>query len=166
HGGAHGLQRILGAAHEGGWGMPADALQRRQHLGDDGAALLQRAAQYLLALVERRQAFLRLGGLLLHAADAGGGVDDLLIELAPVVADRLDLALELDFILQRLALLGAERLELLVAFLEGVEAGGRTAALGRRRRFRARRLRRRADQAERQNSQHRRGQDDDRAQRG
>src|SRR5262244_2154135 len=75
---------------------------------------------------------------------AGRGVDDLLIEFAPIVADRLDLALEPRFALERSALLGAERFQLLVACFERTEICG--WGLGRRR---ARRLRRRGDEVER-----------------
>ena len=125
--------------------MAADALQGRKHLGNEVAALLQRGAQRLLAVVERRETRLRLRDPLFHGGDARGGVDDLLVELAAIVADELDLALELCLFLQRLALLGAQRLELLVALLEAVEADrrpgwrsavGRGARLRRRRRWR------------------------------
>ena len=80
--------------------------------------------------------------------DARGGIDQLLVELAPVVADRFDLALELGLVLQRPALLGAERFEFLVALPSGCRhwrpaasggTGGRGggAAQPRRRRGRA-----------------------------
>src|SRR4029077_13143802 len=51
HGGADGLERILGADEERGRCFAADALQGRQELGDEVAALLQRAPQRLLPLV-------------------------------------------------------------------------------------------------------------------
>jgi hypothetical protein len=61
----------------------------------------------------------------LDGGNARGRFDDLLVELAPIVAHELDLALELRLLFQGLALLGAQRLELLVALLEAVEARGR-----------------------------------------
>ena len=125
HGGAHGLERVLGADEERGRGFAADALQRRQELGDEVAALLQRAAQRLLALVERLDARLGFCDSVLDGGNARGRFDDLLVELAPIVAHELDLALELRLLFQGLALLGAQRLELLVALLEAVETRGR-----------------------------------------
>ena len=44
-GGAHRLQRVLGPHHDRGRRMAADALQRGQHLGDGGAAAVERLAQ-------------------------------------------------------------------------------------------------------------------------
>ena len=43
-GGAHRLQRVLGPDHQRRRRMVADALQRRQHLGDGGAAAVERFA--------------------------------------------------------------------------------------------------------------------------
>ena len=154
---AHGLQRVLGAEHDAGGRLPAHALQRRQHFGDGVAPFRQRCPQRLLPVVERADALVRLRDLVLHATDAGRGVDDLLIELAPVVADRLDLALEPCLVLGRLALLGAQRLELLVALLDRIETGGwRREGAARLARQRVRRLRRGRDQPKRHDSQHRR----------
>jgi len=70
----------------------------------------------------------------IDAAHAGGCVDRFLVELAPVVADRLDLAFEPRRVLERSALLGAERFQLLVACLEGIEICGWGLGLRRRRR--------------------------------
>ena len=76
----------------------------------------------------------------LDVADARGGVDELLIELAPVFAERLDFALELGLAFRRLALLGARGVEFLIVLLERVRIGrrrrgavGAAAALERRR---------------------------------
>ncbi len=71
--------------------MPADALQRGQHLGDDGAAAFERAAQRALAVVERLQPRLGLGDAVLGVAQPRGGVDQRLVELAAVLADGVDL---------------------------------------------------------------------------
>src|SRR6478736_5516447 len=93
---------------------------------------------------------------LLDVDDAGGGLDDLLIEFSPVVPDRLDLALELGFVLENPALLGAELFELLVALLEHVETcgrAGRAIGVGGSRRAVPRGLGRRGHQPERQKSQ-------------
>ena len=156
HGRAHRLQRVLGPDHERRRGLPADPLQRRQHLGDEAAPLLQRGPQRLLLVVERIETLLRLRRALLHVDDAGGGLDDLLIEFSPVVPDRLDLALELGLVLENPALLGAKLFELLVALLERVETCGRAGGaigVGRSRLPCARRLGRRSHQPERQQSQ-------------
>ena len=58
------------------------------------------------------------------AAQARGGVDQILIELAPVGADLLDLAFERRFRFRRLALLVARRFEFFIALLECVELFG------------------------------------------
>src|SRR5215471_94568 len=84
-------------------------------------AAVPMSPQRLLPVVERLEALLRLGDPLFYAHDTGRGVDDLLIEFAPIVADRLDLAFEPRLVLQRSALLGAERFQLLVACLEGIQ---------------------------------------------
>ena len=118
---AHRLQRIFRAHHQRRRGEAADPLQRRQHFGNHLAPTVERPAQGLLAVVERREAFLALADLLLDGAHAGGGIDQVLVELASVVADRFDVALELGLVVQRLALLGADRVEFLIALLQGVE---------------------------------------------
>src|SRR6185295_14945680 len=80
--------------------------------------------------------------------NARGGIDKLLVELAAVVADRFDFALELGLVLQGTALLGAQRLELLLALLDAFQFRGRGRAdLGRRR---ARRLGGRRNRPDRQ----------------
>jgi hypothetical protein len=61
----------------------------------------------------------------LDAAHLAGNVDQLLVELAAVLADRGDVGLQLLLQLGRLALLLARGLELLLALLDGVVGGGR-----------------------------------------
>jgi len=100
--------------------MAADALQRRQHLGDGAAPSFERGAQLPFALVERLEPVFGLSDRGFHVAHAGGRVDQLLIELAPVVPDRFDLALEAGLVLDRLFLLGADGCEFLLALLERV----------------------------------------------
>jgi hypothetical protein len=153
------LQCVLGPEHEAGRSLPTDPLQRRQHLGNEGASLLQRCLQRLLVVVERFDPLLGLGDPLFHGDDPRRGLDDLLIEFAPVVADRFDLALELGLVLERPALLAAEDFELLVALLEGIEAGrgGRTLPGLGRRGARAGRLGGRGHQPKRQEPQGRQG---------
>ena len=70
-----------------------DALQRRQHLGDDRAAAVERGANAALAVVERLEADLRRFDRGFGGAQASGGVDQILRQLAAVGADLLDLAL-------------------------------------------------------------------------
>ncbi len=72
----------------------------------------------------------------LDVADVGGGVDELLIERAPVGADGLDLELESGLGFQGRALLGARGVELLVVLLEHVEIGFCRRARGRDDRWR------------------------------
>ena len=74
--------------------MPADALHRRQDLGDQAAPLLELLPQRLLA--GRRAGACCSWPLAMRSSTSttrAGGFDDLSIELAAVVADRLDLAL-------------------------------------------------------------------------
>ena len=71
--------------------------------------------------VEAVQPVLGLGDLVLDRAHACGGVDQLRSELAAIVADRVDLALEARLGLQRLALLGTDIGQILLALLERVE---------------------------------------------
>ena len=54
-------------------------------------------------------------------AQAGGGVDQGLVELAPILADGVDFVLELGLGFGGLFLLRANRLELLVALAQRVE---------------------------------------------
>ncbi len=103
------------------------------------SALIKRpggACRPIRCNAEGFEALLRLGDPLLYAHHTGRGVDDLLIEFAPIVADRLDLAFEPRLILKRPAPLGAERFQLLVACLEGIQICGWGLGLRRRRRLR------------------------------
>ncbi len=153
HGGTHRLQSVLGADDERRRYLSSHALQGGEHLGDHVVPLLERCPQRPLAVVELRQALLSVGDALFHAADAGHGVDDLLVELAAVVTDRLDLAFELGLVIERLLLLGAHRLEFLIALFD---RGALLVVL--RRRVAARRgLCHGCDQPERQHPQHRQG---------
>ena len=61
---------------------------------------------------------LRLADAVLHDRRHARRFDDLLIELAPVVADRLDLALELGLVLQRLLCSARSASSSLLALLE------------------------------------------------
>src|SRR5262249_23441407 len=130
------------------------ALQGRQHLGNDAAPLLERCPQRLLPLVEWPHALLPLGDSLLDASDASGAFDKLLIELAPVVGDRFDLALEPGLVLEGASLLVAQRLELFLVLLERVElAWRRDGGLSRGRRG----LGGGGERPERQDREHRHG---------
>jgi len=72
---------------------------------------------------------------MLHATHAGCHFDDLTIELAAVVADLLDFALQLALELAGLFVLIADRLQFLIALIECVKLG--RAFRWRRRRDRA-----------------------------
>ena len=77
-----------------------------------------------LVVVERLEPRFGRRDLRFDVADAAGGVDQVLVELAAVGADLLDLALERGLGLDRLALRIARGLEVLVALLERVELFG------------------------------------------
>ena len=84
------------------------------------------ARDLLLAAVERRQPRFGLVDLGLDGADIGGGVDQLLIELGAVLAERGDLGLELGLQLPRRSSAARARgLQLLLALLDGVGRDGR-----------------------------------------
>src|SRR6185312_7094280 len=110
----------------------AGALQRRQHLDDFGAARIQRASDLLLMFIERAQSRFRICDAAFDVAHAGGNVDELLIELASVLADRGDIGLELRLLVGAALLLLPSSLELLLALLQRVGRGRR----GLRRRLR------------------------------
>ena len=129
--GAQRLQRVLRPHQQGRRRLMADPLQRREDLDDDAAALLERSAKNMFALVERLGARLRRFDAGLDVAHARGGVDELLVERAPIVTDRVDFPLELRLDFRRLALLGASRLEFLIVLFEGVRVGSRGCGSGR-----------------------------------
>ena len=60
-GGADRRQRVLRPHHHRRRRIAADALQRRQHLGDGGAAAVERLADAALVLVERLEPSLGFG---------------------------------------------------------------------------------------------------------
>ena len=99
----------------------ADALQSRQHLADDGAPSFERLADAALVFVERFEPRFGRGDLRFDAADAAGGIDQVLVELAAVGADLFDLALERGFGFDRFSLRVTRGLEVLVVLFEGVE---------------------------------------------
>ena len=110
--------------------MP-DPLQGGENLDDHGAAFVERFLKKTFLLVERLEtSFGRLDACF-DAAHARGGIDELLVERPPIVAERLDLAFELGLVLRRLALPGARRFEFLIALLESIRIGRRRS--GRRR---------------------------------
>ena len=110
--------------------MP-DPLQGGENFDDHRAAFVERFLKKALLLVERLEtSFGRLDACF-DAAHARGGIDELLVERAPIVAERLDLAFELGLVFRRLALLGARRFEFLIALLESIRIGRRRS--GRRR---------------------------------
>ena len=111
---------------------PAGALQGRQHLDDLGTARIERAANLLLAGIERAQPRFGVADPGLDAAHLGGDVDQLLIELAAVLADRGDIGLELLLRFRGAFLLRAGGFEFLLALLDGVgRSGGRRSAASR-----------------------------------
>jgi len=85
-------------------------LQRRQHVADDVAALVERRAQGAFVLVQRRQALFGGRDLVLDGAHACGDVDELTVELAAVVADPVELEAQIVLGLARLLLLAPDDL--------------------------------------------------------
>ena len=96
-------------------------MQRRQHFADDGAVAIERFADASFVFIERLDAGFGGDDLAFDAAQAAGGVDQILVELAAVGAELFDLALERGFVLGRLALRLARGIEFVVALLDGVE---------------------------------------------
>ncbi|MEY9281844.1 hypothetical protein ABIA03_003036 [Bradyrhizobium yuanmingense] len=114
------MQRILGPHQQRRRRAPAGALQGRQHLDDVGTARIQRSAHLLLAAVQRSQPRFGLVDLGFHGAHIGGGVDQLLIELGAVLAERGDLGLQLGLRFFRASLPRARGLQLLLALLDRI----------------------------------------------
>ena len=103
--------------------MPSDALQRGQYLRDGGTAAVERLAQRAFAVVQRLQPSLGLDDPLLGVAQAGGAVDQRLVEFAAIFADGVDLLLELVLGFRGLSLLGSDRLEFMIALAQRIERG-------------------------------------------
>ena len=99
----------------------ADPLQCRQHLGEHGAALHQGAAKARLVRIERLQPRFGGGDLCFQRAHALRRCDQVLIELAPVGGDRLDLTGEGGLRFRRFALFGADRVEVAVALFQRID---------------------------------------------
>ena len=119
-GGAQRAQCILGLHDQRRRRFVPHPLQGGEDFDDHGAALVERFAKQPLALVERLEARLRRLDAGLDVAHARGGIDELLIERAPIVGNRRDLALELLLVLGRDALPGARGIELLIMLPERV----------------------------------------------
>ena len=126
------MQRVFGPHQQGRRRAPSGALQRRQHFDDFGTARIQRGADLLLAAIERAQPRFGVADPGLDAAHLGGDVDQLLIELAAILADRGDVGLELRLQFRRALLLRARGFEFLLALLDGIGRSG--VGLRRRRR--------------------------------
>ena len=123
HGGAHRFERVLRLHHQGRRQAPADALEGGKHFDDDGTAAVERLADRRFAVDQLLQAGFGARNPALDRPDAGGGVDQRLIELAAILADRIDLVAQRLLALERLPLLGANRIEFLVALPDVVEGG-------------------------------------------
>ena len=81
---------------------------------------LSEAADLLLARIERAQPPFGVADAGFDAAHLRGDIDQLLVELAAVLADRGDIGLELRLRFGRALLLRRGRLEFLLALLDGV----------------------------------------------
>src|SRR5262249_44846776 len=100
---------------------------------DRGLPAVERLAQSLFIVVERLEADLRRLDFRFDAAQARRGVDQILVELAAVGADLLDLAFDRGLGIRRLALLAVQLFEILVVLLEQVELDAGRRLLRRRR---------------------------------
>ena len=124
----------------------ADALQGRKNLDDCGPPLVERFLKNLFARVERLEPRLRVIDLCLDVAHRRCRFDELLVERAPIFAERLDLQSELGLAVRRLALPGPYRVELLIMLPDRIVGGRRGRRSGRgqcrpRRNLGSRRLR-------------------------
>ena len=120
HGGAKRLQRVFRPYQQGRRRAPSRALQRCQHLHDLGRRESSEPRICCSRQIERPQPRFGVADPGLDAAHLGGDVDQLLIELAAVLADRRDIGLELRLRFGRALLLRAGGFELLLALLDGV----------------------------------------------
>src|SRR5439155_14746 len=98
HRGAQRLQRVFGTNQKRRRRAPPGPLQGGQYLDDLGAARIQRASDLLFAAIERAQSRLGVGGARLDGAHLASDVDQLLIELAAILADCCDIGFQ--FLLQ------------------------------------------------------------------
>ena len=92
-GSAHRLQGIFRAYQQRRWRAAPKSLQCCKHFGDDGAAAAERAANCVLVAGEPVEPLFGRRDAVFHGSHAGGGTDQQLIELAAVLADRVDLGL-------------------------------------------------------------------------
>ena len=125
HGGAKRLQRVFRPAPA----TPAACAGRRvagppAPRRSRSAANSSEAADLLLAAIERTQPRFGVADPGLDAAHLGGDVDQLLIELAAVLADRRDIGLQLLLRFGGALLLRAGGFQFLLALLDGVGRGG------------------------------------------
>ena len=118
------------------------ALQGRQHFDDLAAARIERVANLLLAAIERTQPRFGVGDPRLDAAHLGRDVDQLLVELAAVLAERRDIGFQFLLKLGCFSLLLAGGLKFLLALLDGVGRRGRRRLLLRSDHLRDRRRKR------------------------
>jgi hypothetical protein len=123
HRGANRIEGILGPGKHGGRRAVADALQRRQHLGDQRSPAGQRPALVRFAAFQFMQAGFYRRHPLLGGADAGGTFDQRRGQLAPFLGECLVFGRELLLFFARMLLLAAQRIELLLARLERVGGG-------------------------------------------
>ncbi len=118
--GAHRRKRVLGPHKKRGRRLPSDALQGGENFNDDVAALGKRLSKNLFPLVERHQARLCGVNIGLNAADARCGIDEILIELATILAQRFDLDAQFGLVFHRAALAGECRVEFLIVLRKRV----------------------------------------------
>ena len=70
--------------------MAANPLQRRQHLDNRALSCIERLAQDQFALIERGEPLFGLSDFVFYGTDPVCSLDQLLVELAPVFADRFN----------------------------------------------------------------------------
>ena len=137
--GAHRLQRVFGPNQQRRRRLAPDALEGGKDFNDRGTAFVERLANGAFLVVERLEPRTRRLDGCLDVAHACGGVDELLVERAAIVANALDLAPKLRLAFRRRALLRPNSVEFLIVLLERVGiALRRCNRHGRRRRSRRR----------------------------
>src|SRR5579871_6588406 len=98
-------------------------LEGRQYLADLRSPPLERLANIRLAALQLTQMNLHRRNALLGGANSGGSGDERLIESAAVIGDGIVFGRKPLLGFRRFALLSLDRIELLIALLDGVGSG-------------------------------------------
>src|SRR5262249_45371339 len=117
---AYRTQGVFGADQQSRRRLAADPLESGDDFNDDRLPLLERLAQQSFLLVERIEPGLRRNDPGLDIAHAGCGLDQLGIELAAILTERLDFAAQFGLRFCGIALPRQGCVQFLIALLEDV----------------------------------------------